>query len=269
VSTSRRPVILAAVRTPVGRHGGALSQVRVDDLAAAVIRAAVDRAGLSGDQVDEVFAGTVNASGEAMGNLARFAALLARLPVTVAGVTMNRYCGSGLSAINALAHAIAFGSVCAGVAVGAEVMSRSTWPVAIPIGQKYPGAVTGRNAMWSGAGGPQHPALEADRTMIEMPEGAQLAVDKFGLDRRALDAYALASHQRAAQAWDTGLFADEVVPVATGQKQFDVDETVRRDTTMQSLSRLRAYYPGCPDITAGNASPISDGASALVPRPCS
>ena len=162
----------------MGRFGGSLSQIRVDDLAAEVIRAATARAGLPADQVDEVFAGTVNASGEAMGNLARFAALLAGLPTSVAGVTMNRYCGSGLSAVNALAHSISFASAGAGVAVGAEVMSRSTWPVAIPVGQKYPGPLVGRNAMWSGAGGPQHPALEADGTMIEMPEGAQLVAGK-------------------------------------------------------------------------------------------
>ena len=127
----------------MGRFGGALAGTRVDDLAAQVIRAAVQRAGLADDQVDEVIGGTVNASGEAMGNIARFAALLAGLPTSVAGVTMNRYCGSGLSAVNALAHSISFGSVGAGVAVGAEVMSRSTWPVAIPVGQKYPGPLVG------------------------------------------------------------------------------------------------------------------------------
>lgn len=256
--------MLAAVRSPMGRFGGSLSRIRVDDLAAEAIRAAVERAGLAGDQVDEVFAGTVNASGEAMGNIARFAALLAGLPTSVAGVTMNRYCGSGLSAVNALAHSISFGSVGAGVAVGAEVMSRSTWPVAIPVGQKYPGPLVGRNAMWSGAGGPQHPALEADGTMIEMPEGAQLVADKFGFDRTALDSYALASHQRAAQAWDSGRFGAEVVAIRTSRGSFEVDETFRRDTSLESLARLDSYYDGCPDITAGNASPVSDGASALV-----
>jgi len=260
----RLALVLAGVRTPMGRFGGSLSRIRVDDLAAEVIRAAVQRAGLVADQVDEVFAGTVNASGEAMGNVARFSALLAGLPASVAGVTMNRYCGSGLSAVNALAHSIAFGSTGAGVAVGAEVMSRSTWPVAIPVGQKYPGPLVGRNAMWSGAGGPQHPALEADGTMIEMPEGAQLVADKFGFGRPALDAYALESHRRAAQAWDTGRFGDEVVAVSTSRGSVEVDETFRRDTSLESLASLAGYYHGCPDITAGNASPVSDGASALV-----
>lgn len=260
----RRALVVAAVRTPMGRFGGALAGTRVDDLAAQVIRAAVQRGGLADDQVDEVIAGTVNASGEAMGNIARFAALLAGLPTSVAGVTMNRYCGSGLSAVNALAHSISFGSVGAGVAVGAEVMSRSTWPVAIPVGQKYPGPLVGRNAMWSGAGGPQHPALEADGTMIEMPEGAQLVAEKFGFDRASLDSYALTSHMRAAQAWDSGRFGDEVITVPTSRGSFEADETVRRDTSLESLARLAGYYDGCPDITAGNASPVSDGASALA-----
>ncbi len=264
MTAQRRALVMAAVRTPMGRFGGSLAQIRVDDLAAEVIRAATARAGLPPGQVDEVFAGTVNASGEAMGNLARFAALLAGLPTSVAGVTMNRYCGSGLSAVNALAHSISFGSAGAGVAVGAEVMSRSTWPVAIPVGQKYPGPLVGRNAMWSGAGGPQHPALEADGTMIEMPEGAQLVADKFGFSRVSLDAHALASHQRAAQAWDSGRFGDEVLAIPAPRGSFEVDETFRRDTSLESLGRLAGYYDGCPDITAGNASPVSDGASALV-----
>jgi acetyl-CoA C-acetyltransferase len=264
LTAQRRALIVAGVRTAMGRFGGALSRVRVDDLAAGVIRAAVQRAGLADDQVDEVFAGTVNASGEAMGNVARFASLLAGLPPSVAGVTMNRYCGSGLSAVNALAHSISFGAAAAGVAVGAEVMSRSTWPVAIPAGEKYPGPLIGRNAMWSGAGGPQHPALEADGTMIEMPEGAQFVADKFSFGRSSLDAYALSSHCRAAQAWDSGRFGDEVVAVSTPRGSFEVDETFRRDSSLASLAALTGYYDGCPDITAGNASPVSDGASALV-----
>jgi len=248
----------------MGRFAGSLSGIRPDDLAATAIRAVVDRAGVKPDQIDEVIAGTVNASGEAMGNVARFAAILAGLPISTAGVTMNRYCGSGLSAVIALAHSIAFGSTSMGVAIGVEVMSRSTWPVAIPVGQKYPGPLVGRNAMWSGAGGPQHPALEADGTMIEMPEGAQLVADKFGFDRLALDSFALLSHQRAAAAWDAGRFADEVIPVDTTRRKMTVDETFRPESSLASLAKLSGYYPGCPDITAGNASPVSDGASALV-----
>jgi 3-oxo-5,6-didehydrosuberyl-CoA/3-oxoadipyl-CoA thiolase len=224
----------------------------------------VDRAGIPPTSIDEVVAGTVNASGEAMGNIARFAALLAGLPTTTAGVTMNRYCGSGLSAVNALAHAVAFGAVDTGIAVGVEVMSRSTWPVPIPAGEKYPGPLIGRNAMWSGAGGPQHPELERNGTMIEMPQGAQFVADKFAIGRLQMDGYALASHERAAAAWDVGRFAEEVISVPLRDGPFANDETVRRNTSAASLAALTGYADGCPDITAGNASPVSDGASALL-----
>ncbi len=248
----------------MGRHWGSLSGTRPDDLGALAIREAVARSGLADEKIDEVYAGIVNASGEAMGNLARFSSLLAGLPVTTSGVTMNRYCGSGLSAFNTLVHAIGFGSVSAGVALGVEVMSRSTWPVAIPVNERYPGVLAGRNAMWSGAGGPQHPELEANGTMIDMPPGAQLIAKKFGITREEMDAFALRSHQRAARTWDEGRFVDEVVNVSTAGGEFSCDETFRRDSSLVRLSRLQGYYEGCPDITAGNASPVSDGASALV-----
>jgi len=258
-------VVLSAVRTPVGRHAGALSSVRPDDLAAVAIRAAVSRAAVAPAAVDEVMIGIVNASGEAMGNVARFASLLAGLPVTTAGLSMNRFCGSGLSAINAMAHAVAFGSVRVGVAGGVESMSRSTWPVLKLANPRYVGPLVARDAIWSGGGGPQHPALEADGTMIEMPEGAQLVAKELGISRAEMDAWAARSHARAAAAWAGGRFSHEVVPVVLPDgTPVDADETVRPDTTMERLAGLRHYHPGCPDITAGNASPINDGASALV-----
>jgi acetyl-CoA acetyltransferase family protein len=261
----RLPVVLSAVRTPVGRHGGALAGVRVDDLAALVTKEAVARAGIPSERVEEVIFGIVNASGEAMGNLGRFAALLAGLPVSTAGVSMNRYCGSGLSAVNALAHEIAFGGVACGVAGGAETMSRSTWPILKPQGERYVGPISARDAMWSGAGGPQHPRLEADGTMIEMPEGAQFLAYEYGITREEMDAYALESHRRAAAAVDARRFDDELVPVPRPDGSFlEADETIRRDTSAEKLAKLSSYHPGCPDITAGNASPINDGASALV-----
>jgi acetyl-CoA acetyltransferase family protein len=199
-----------------------------------------------------------------MGNVARFSSLLAGLPVTTAGLSMNRYCGSGLSALSSLAHAIGFGSVRAGVAVGVEVMSRSTWPVAIPINERYPGVLAGRNAMWSGAGGPQHPDLEADGTMIDMPPGAQLIANRYNISREEMDAFALRSHERASHAWDEGRFANEIFTVSTAAGDFSCDETFRRDSSLERLGSLKGYYEGCPDITAGNASQVSDGASALV-----
>ena len=262
---SHDPVVLSAVRTPMGRHEGALSGTRVDDLAAVVVAEAVARSTVDPADIEEVVLGIVNASGEAMGNLARFSALLAGLPTSVAGVSMNRYCGSGLSAVNALAHEIAFGGARIGVAGGAETMSRSTWPILKPRGSRYVGPITARDAMWSGAGGPQHPALEADGTMIEMPEGAQFTAAQLGITREEMDRFALESHRRAAAAADEGRFGDELVPLHLPDGSvFDADETIRRDASLEKLGGLKPYYPGCPDITPGNASPINDGASALV-----
>lgn len=262
---SIRPVVLSAVRTPMGRHAGSLSGVRVDDMAAVVIKEAVARSGVGPEEIEEVIFGIVNGSGEAMGNIARFAALLAGLPVSAAGVSMNRYCGSGLSAVNALAHEIAFGGAVVGVAGGAETMSRSTWPILKPQGSRYIGPIGARDAMWSGGGGPQNPILEADGTMIEMPEGAQFTATEQGITREEMDAFALESHRRAAAAADGGKFDDELVPVELADGSlFASDETIRRDASMEKLERLKGYYPGCPDITPGNASPVNDGASALV-----
>jgi acetyl-CoA acetyltransferase family protein len=259
------PVVLAAVRSPVGRHGGTLSGIRVDDLAAHVVKASVCVAKVPQDAIEEVIFGIVNASGEAMGNVARFAAILAGLPVSTAGVSMNRYCGSGLTAINALAHEIAFGGVTMRVAGGAETMSRSTWPIPKPMTNRYVGPTAARDAIWSGGGGPQHPVLEASGVMIEMPEGAQYLAREYGITREDMDGYALVSHHRAAAAADAGRFAEEIVAIPLGDgTTFDADETIRRDTSRERLAALRPYYPGCPDITAGNASTINDGASALV-----
>ena len=257
--------VLAAVRTPVGRYGGALSSVRVDDLGALVIAEALSRSAVAGEEVDEVFAGVVNASGEAMGNLARFSARLAGLPASVPALTMNRYCGSGLSAVGTAAHSIAVGAADVAIAVGAESMSRSTWPL-----PKLPKTAVGapmvaRDATFSGAGGPQHPALEMSGEMIDMPVTAQNLVEKFGLDRQALDGWALRSHTRAAEAAAAGHFVEETVPVEIADgTSFASDETIRPDTSLERLAALDPYHPDAPDITAGNASPINDGASALV-----
>jgi acetyl-CoA acetyltransferase family protein len=249
----------------MGRHGGSLAGTRVDDLAAVVIKESVAASGVDPEQIEEVIFGIVNGSGEAMGNVARFAALLAGLPTSAAGASVNRYCGSGLSAVNALAHEIAFGGARFGVAGGAETMSRSTWPILKPQGNRYVGPIAARDAMWSGGGGPQHPSLEADGTMIEMPEGAQYTAKMLNISREEMDLYACESHRRAAEAADGGRFDDELVQVALPDgTRFAADETIRRDTSMDRLQALEGYYPGCPDITAGNASPINDGASALV-----
>lgn len=260
----RAPLVLAAVRTPMGRHGGSLAGVRPDDLLAGVLDAVAARAAIDRELIEEVSVGIVNASGEAMGNVARYALLLAGYPVSAAGVSMNRFCGSGLAAFNALAHAIAAGAVDVGVAAGVESMSRSTWPVLKPQGAKYVGPIAARDAMFSGAGGPQHPRLEADGTMIEMSQGAQAIAAEFGIGREAMDRFAARSHARAAAAAAAGRFDSELVPVACGDGQvFDRDETIR-ETSVEKLAALGPYDPLAPDITAGNASPVNDGASALL-----
>lgn len=255
--------VLAAVRTPVGRHGGALAHLRVDDLGAIAIREAVARAGIPPSAVGEVFAGTVNASGEAMGNLARHAARLAGLPASVPGVTLNRWCGSSMSALSAAAHAIAAGAIEVAVVLGAESMSRSTWPVPKPDRGFATGPLHARDAMWSGGGGPQHPHLEEIGDMVEMPVTAQNLVERCGLTRAACDAWALRSHQRAAAA--VAAFAQEIVAVpGLRGDPVTADETIRRDSSPERLAALRPYDAGAPDVTAGNSSPVNDGASALV-----
>ena len=260
----RDVVVIDAVRTAMGRHGGQLSAVRVDELVAHVIAGVVQRSGIDARDVDEVVVGCVNASGEAMGNVARYAALLAGLPDTVAGLTVNRFCASGLSAIQIAAQEIAVGMADVVVAGGAESMTRSTWSVPKP-DRAFPRApLSGRDTMWSGAGGPYHPLLAARGVMVEMPETAQNLADRYSISRADADAYALRSHMRAATAQDEGRFVAEIHPLLVGDRVVDADETIRRDTTLERLASLGAYYPGCPDITAGNASPINDGASALL-----
>lgn len=261
----RRVQVISAVRTPVARHHGALAGIRVDDLAAGVIREAVKRSGVDPEILEEVVCGTVNASGEAMGNPARFAALLAGLPVSISGVTVNRYCGSSLTAISQLARSIAFGDVQAGVAVGAESMSRSTWPVPIPTSTKIAGPLVGRNAMWSGGGGPQHPVLETDGTMVEMSDAAQHIAREMNISRAEMDEYAVESHHRATLAVNANYFSEEIAPVKLPDGNiFSMDETIRPNTHFDGLSKLGAFNSQCPDLTAGNTCPANDGASALV-----
>jgi acetyl-CoA acetyltransferase family protein len=248
----------------MGRHGGALAGVRPDDLLARAMAESVARSAIDPTEIEEASVGIVNASGEAMGNVARYAAILAGLPPSTAGVSMNRFCGSGLSALNALAHAIAAGSVDVGIGAGVETMSRSTWPVLKPQGAKYVGPIGARDAMFSGAGGPQHPDLEADGTMIEMSEAAQFVADELAIEREAMDRFAERSQRRAAVAAEEGRFDDELIAVETAAGTVDRDETIRADTSLERLGRLRPYDPAAKDITPGNASPVNDGASALV-----
>jgi len=256
--------VLAAARTPVGRRGGALSGIRVDDLAAMVIEELIGRAGVSPGEADEVVAGTVNASGEAMGNLARNAARLAGLPVTVPGFTVNRYCASGLTAVAAGAQMIA--AVAAPHGVCPVVHRRGTAPL--------PGPQTRR----AGAAGPHHgrpalggcgpaalaPAPPPGGDLIEMPHTAQNLAGRLSISREEMDGWAARSHRLAATAEDEGRFDRELLPVLAEGTEVRRDQTIRRDTSPEKLAGLPAYDPEAPDITAGNSSPVNDGASGLL-----
>ncbi|MFE7583423.1 thiolase family protein [Streptomyces gardneri] len=252
--------IVDAVRTPVGRYGGALAGVRPDDLAAHVLRALLDRTpALDPARIDDVILGNANGAGEENRDVARMAALLAGLPVTVPGVTVNRLCGSGLEAVIQAYRAVAVGDASVVLAGGVESMSRAPWVLTKP-DRAYP---AGHQELHSTTLGWRmvNPRMPADWT-VSLGEGAELVAEKHAVGREAQDAYALASHAKAAEAWSRGAFDAEVVPVAgTG---LDRDESVREDGSLAALARLKPVFREDGTVTAGNASPLNDGASALL-----
>ncbi len=260
-------VVISAVRTPIGAHGGALSPVRPDDLAALVIAEAVAQAGIEPGEVEEVYFGCANQAGEDNRNVARMATLLAGLPVEVASVTFNRLCASGLQAVNAAARAIKVGEGDVYVAGGVESMSRA--PYAVPKGERgYP---WGNQTMWDTTLGWRFPNrhLKEMYGNEEMGETAENIYDLTTISREEQDAFALESHRRAIAAIDSGKFAEEIVPVSIPQRKgeplvVDTDERPRRDSSMEALGRLRPAFRSNGTVTAGNASGINDGAAALV-----
>jgi acetyl-CoA acetyltransferase family protein len=252
--------VLDAVRTPIGKYGGALAGVRPDDLAAHVVRSLVDRAPeLDTARIDDVYFGDANGAGEDNRNVARMAGLLAGLPTSVPGATLNRLCGSGLEAIIAANRAIAVGDVSLAIAGGVESMSRAPWVLLKP-GKGYP---AGHETLHSTTLGWRmvNPNMPGDWT-VSLGEATEQLAEKYGIGREAQDAFALASHQRAAAAWDAGRYADEVVPVPG--VELPRDESIRPDTTMERLARLKPAFRPEGTITAGNASPLNDGAGALL-----
>ncbi len=261
-------VIVSAVRTPIGAHGGALAAVRPDDLAALVIAEAVRRAGVDPDQLEEVYFGCANQAGEDNRNVARMATLLAGLPVDVAAVTFNRLCASGLQAVNAAYRAIKAGEGDAFVAGGVESMSRA--PYAVPKPElAYP---WGNLTAWDTTLGWRfpNPKLEQMYGNDSMGETAENIYELTrDISREDQDAFALESHRRAIDAMDSGRFSDEIVPVPVPQRRGDpvlveTDERPRRDTSLEALARLRPAFRKDGTVTAGNASGINDGAAALV-----
>jgi acetyl-CoA acetyltransferase family protein len=252
--------ILDAVRTPIGRHGGALAGVRPDDLAAGVIAGLVTRSpSLDSTAIGDVVFGDGNAAGEDNRNVARMALLLAGVPPSVPGTTVNRLCGSGLEAVITASRAIAVGdhSIC--VAGGVESMSRAPWVLLKP----ERGYARTNETLWSTTLGWRivNPRMPADWT-ISLGEGAELLASKYSISREEQDAFALRSHRQAAAAWDSGRYAGEVVPV--DGIDLGRDECIRPDASIDALARLRPAFRPDGTVTAGNASPLNDGAAAVL-----
>ncbi|GAA4372819.1 acetyl-CoA C-acyltransferase [Agromyces bauzanensis] len=259
--------LVGGVRTPVGRYGGVLASVRPDDLAALVVGEALRRAGLDTDAigsgaVDEVILGAANQAGEDNRNVGRMSVLLAGLPDSVPGITVNRLCASGMSAITMAARAIRAGDADLIVAGGVESMTRAPWVQAKPEkAWAKPGAAYDTSIGWRF---PNPKLLARDKATFSMPETAEEVARVDGITREEADAFALLSQQRAVAAIEAGRFEAEIVGVPTAHGEVLVDEGPRPETTLDVLSGLRAVVPGGSVVTAGNSSALNDGASAIV-----
>jgi acetyl-CoA acyltransferase len=256
---SHESYIVDAVRTPIGRIGGALAGVRPDDLAATAVRALVERSpDLDPSAIDEAYFGDGNQAGEDNRNVARMAVLLAGLPTTIPAATVNRLCGSGLEGVIAASRAVSVGDADVVIAGGVESMSRAPWVLQKPA-KGYP---TGHEQLWSTTLGwrmtnPKMP----DTWTVSLGEGAELLADKYSISREEQDAFAHGSHQCADTAWNAGHFAAEIAPVPG----LDRDECIRADTTIEKLAGLRTVFRADGGtVTAGNASPMNDGSAALL-----
>jgi len=265
---NRRAAIISAVRTPIGRYGGALSSVRPDDLAAIVIKEAVQRAGIDPDSIDDVYLGAANQAGEDNRNVARMSALLAGLPVTVPGATVNRLCASGLEAINVAARMIEGGCGDVMVAGGVESMSRA--PLVIAKGQT---AFDRTCEMYDTTIGWRfiNQRLSDLHVPYSMGETAENVAKQWSISREEQDAFAHGSQQKWKAASDAGLWSDEIVPVQIPQRKGDPivverDEHPRPEVTLEKLSTLNPAFSKDEDatVTAGNSSGVNDGAAAIV-----
>jgi acetyl-CoA acetyltransferase family protein len=262
--------VLGGVRTPVGRYGGSLSHIRTDDLLGQTMVAACERVGVPLDRIEDIAAGCVNSAHEGMGDIARWAALAAGFPDSVPAATLNRFCASSLSGAISIAHAIRSGELGVGLAGGVESMSRSGWALMKGDAPFMPrGPVFMLDTMWAGAGGPPHPKLLGENAYVEMIKTAQNVADRYSLTREEIDAFALRSHQHAAAARASGRLAREIQPVEipgdrkSPARTFEHDEHIRDDTSAERLAALPPQ-PNTTQMTAGNSSPLSDGASAVV-----
>ena len=259
-------VIIDAIRTPIGNLGGALASVRPDDLAALVLRVLVERNHIDPHAIDEVYLGCANQAGEDNRDIARMAALLAGLPIETAGVTFNRLCASGLTAVSMAARAVKCGEAQVILAGGVESMSRA--PYSIPKSEK-PFAF-GNLTAWDTALGWRypHPELVQKGYTISLGQTAENVAEKFKITREEQDAFALQSHQRAVAAQDNGIFSEEIVPVKVMEKKaehiVDTDERPRKDSTLEALAALKPAFHEGGSVTAGNSSGMNDGAACLL-----
>ncbi|MBG6190341.1 3-oxoadipyl-CoA thiolase [Arthrobacter sp. CAN_A212] len=252
--------LVGGVRTPVGRYGGALSSVRPDDLAALVVRESLQRAGVDPQAVDEVILGCVNQSGEDNRNVARMATLLAGLPDTVPGLTVNRLCASGLSAILIASQMIKSGAADVVIAGGVESMTRAPWVMEKPVKAfARPGEIADTSLGWRFT----NPRF-SDQQKLSMPETAEEVASLDGITREDADAFAVKSHQNALAAIAAGRFTQELLPVETKTGVVDQDEGPRPGTSLETLASLRSVVRPGGIVTAGNASSLNDGASAIV-----
>ena len=266
--------LIDGARTPLGKYGGALGSVRPDDLAALVVGEAVRRTGIPTEAVNEVILGAANQAGEDNRDVARMAVLLAGLPHTVPGYTVNRLCASGLTALANAAQAIRAGEADLVVAGGVESMTRAPWVMEKP-GTPWakPGEIQDTAIGWRFTNPrftaadrevPPDAGPEAVKTTLSMGETAEEVAELDGISRMESDAFALRSHQRASAARDAGRFAREIVPVPVKGGAFASDECIRPATTLDKLGTLRTVFRKDGIVTAGSSSPLSDGAAALV-----
>jgi 3-oxoadipyl-CoA thiolase len=260
-------LIIDAVRTPMGRYGGALAGVRPDDLAAHVVAAAVERSGIDPSAVADVYMGAANQAGEDNRDVARMAALLAGLPVETPGVTVNRLCASGLEAVNQASRALRLGEGDLYLAGGTESMSRAPWVVPKPERAHARGTQTMHDTAlgWRLV----NPRMAERYSTESMGETAENVAERYGVARSDQDEFALRSHQRAVDAARSGRFAEEIVPIAAsrdsaGPVRVDTDEGPRPDSTLDKLAKLRPVFREGGTVTAGNASTLNDGAACLV-----
>jgi len=266
-SPQRRVAVIAAVRTPVGRYGGVLSSLRPDDLAALVVRAVVDRSGIDAALIDDIYLGAANQAGEDNRNVARMAALLAGLPVSVPGCTVNRLCASGLEAINVAARMIEAGHGDIMIAGGCESMSRA--PFVMPkAAQAWSRSTEIHDTTigWRFT----NPALSRLHHPYSMGETAENVAERYGISREDQDAFAVWSQQKWALAQSMGLFDEEILPVEIPGRRGEAatvihtDEHPRPETTIESLARLKPIFREGGSVTAGNSSGVNDGAAALL-----